>query len=104
MWICRRIISRKGVVCLTYLIRSIATHVGDERREKGIASVTALLRGIRKDHGLSIVRIERPSASTGFRPSASTGLFALPASTGLFALPASTGQLVALRLHALITE
>lgn len=67
MWIYGRIISCKGVVCLGYLIRSIATHVGDKGWEKGIASVTTLLsiRHIRKDHGLGIIRIERPSASTG---------------------------------------
>ena len=61
-----RIISYKGIVRLSYLIDCIATHVGDERGEKRVACVTALLRrGIRKDHGLGIVRIERPSASTG---------------------------------------
>ena len=98
MWIYGRIISCKGIVCLAYLIRSIATHVRDKGWKKSIACITALLiRHIRKDHGLGIVRIERPSASTGFRPSASTGLFvARPsrpsASTGLFAS----------RLHALI--
>ena len=81
IWIGRRIISSKGIVCLGDLISCIATHVCEERWEKGIAGVPALLsRGIRKDHRLGIVRIERPSASTGlckstgFRPSASTGL------------------------------
>ena len=68
MWIYGRIISCKGVVRLAYLIRSIATHVGDKGWKKGIARVTALLiRYVRKDHGFGIVRIERP------RPSASTG-------------------------------
>jgi hypothetical protein len=61
-----RIISYKGIVRLSYLIRSVTTHVRNKRGEKRVACVTALLRrGIRKDHGLGIVRIERPSASTG---------------------------------------
>lgn len=68
-----RIISYKGIVRLSYLIRSITPHIGKERRKNGIARVTALLGcGIGKDHGLGIVRIERPSASTGLR-SASMG-------------------------------
>ena len=76
-----RIISYKGIVRLSYLIRSVTTHVRNKRGEKRVACVTSLLsRGIRKDHRLGIVRIVRPSASTGLRPSASTGLCA---STGL---------------------
>ena len=66
IWIGRRIISCKGIVRLGDLIRSVTPHVGDERGQKGITRVPALLsRGIGKDHGLGIVRIERPSASTG---------------------------------------
>ncbi len=64
-----RIISYKGIVRLSYLIRSVTTHVRNKRWENGIACVTALLRrGIRKDHRLGIVGVVRPS-----RPSTSTG-------------------------------
>ena len=112
----RGIISCKGIIGLAYLIDGITPHVGNERWKKGIARITTLLcSGIRKDHGLGIVGVVRPSsrpsastgqlASTGYRPSArpsaSTGLCT---STGLVTSTGLAGCFSLSRLHALIKE